>query len=74
MLATFLTLVGTPSSGSASDNTCIWIDLYLLNPSIDKPIVHLTVVVPQRTTLRKILFSVEKISIFDTLVQWELTD
>jgi hypothetical protein len=38
LLATLVTLVGTPSSGSASDNTCIWIDLDLLNPFVDKPI------------------------------------
>jgi hypothetical protein len=57
MLATLVTLVGTPSSGSASDNTCIHIDLDLLKPSIDKLIGHLTVIVPLRTTLRKILSS-----------------
>jgi hypothetical protein len=57
MLATLVTLVGTPSSGSPSDNTCIRIDLDLLKPSIDKLISHLTVIVPPRTTLRKILSS-----------------
>jgi hypothetical protein len=49
--------VGTPSSGSASDNTCVRIGLDFLKPSLDKPIVHLTVIVPPRTTLRKILSS-----------------
>jgi hypothetical protein len=51
LLATLVTPVGTPSSGSASENTCIQIDLDLLNPSIDKPIGHLTAIVPPRTTL-----------------------
>jgi hypothetical protein len=57
LLATLVTLVGTPLSGSASDNTCIQIDLDILNPSIDKPIGHLTSIVPPRTTLGKILSS-----------------
>jgi hypothetical protein len=57
LLATLVTPVGTPSSGSASDNTCIQIDLDLLKPSIDKPIGHLTAIVPPRTTLGKILSS-----------------
>jgi hypothetical protein len=57
LLATLVTPVGTPSSGSASDNTCIQIDLDLLKPSIDKPIDRLTAIVPPRTTLRKILSS-----------------
>jgi hypothetical protein len=57
LLATLVTLVGTPSSGSASDNTCIWIDLDILKPSIDKPIGRLTAIVPPRTTLGKILSS-----------------
>jgi hypothetical protein len=38
LLATLVTPVGTPSSGSASDNTCIQINLDILKPSIDKPI------------------------------------
>jgi hypothetical protein len=57
LLATLVTPVGTPSSGSASDNTCIWIDLDLLKPSVDKPIGRLTAIVPPRTTLGKILSS-----------------
>jgi hypothetical protein len=57
LLATLVTPVGTPSSGSASDNTCIRIDLDLLKPSIDKPIGRLTAIVPPRTTLGKILSS-----------------
>jgi hypothetical protein len=57
LLATLITLVGTPSSGSASENTCIWINLDLLKPSIDKLIGHLTSILPPRTTLRKIVSS-----------------
>jgi hypothetical protein len=57
LLATLVTPVGTPSSGSASDNTCIQIGLDILNPSIDKSIGHLTAIVPPRTTLGKILSS-----------------
>jgi len=57
LLATLVTPVGTPSSGSASDNTCIRIDLDLLNPFVDKLIDHLTTIVPLRTTLRNILSS-----------------
>jgi hypothetical protein len=57
LLATLVTPVGTPSSGSASDNTCIRIDLDLLKPSIDKLIGRLTAIVPPRTTLGKILSS-----------------
>jgi hypothetical protein len=53
MLATLVTLVGTPSSGSASDNTCIQINLDLLKPSIDKLIDRLTSIVPPRTTLEE---------------------
>jgi hypothetical protein len=49
--------VGTPSSGSALDNTCIWIGLGILNPSIDKFINHLIVIVSPRITLRKRLSS-----------------
>jgi hypothetical protein len=57
MLATLVTPVGTPSSGSASDNTCIWINLDLLKPSIDKLIGRLTAIVSPRTSLGKILSS-----------------
>jgi hypothetical protein len=57
LLATLVTHIGTPSSGSESDNTCIWISLDFLKPSIDKPIDRLTVIVPLRTTLGKILSS-----------------
>jgi hypothetical protein len=49
--------VGTPSSGSASDNTCVRIDLDYLKPSLDKPISLLTTIVSPRTTLGKILSS-----------------
>jgi hypothetical protein len=55
LLATLVTLVGTPLSGSASDNTCVRIDLDYLNPSLDKLIGRLTTIVPPRTTLGKIL-------------------
>jgi hypothetical protein len=41
-LDTLLTLIGTPSSGSASDITCIRIDLDILKPFVDKPIGRLT--------------------------------
>jgi hypothetical protein len=57
LLATLVTHVGTPSSGSTLDNTYIWIGLDLTKPSIDKPIGRLTTIVPPRTTLRKILSS-----------------
>jgi hypothetical protein len=57
MLATLVTPVGTPSSGSASDNTYVQIDLDFLKPSLDKPIGHQTVIVSPRTTLEKILSS-----------------
>jgi hypothetical protein len=57
LLAILVTSVGTPLSGNASDNTCIWIDLDLPNPSVDKSIDRLTAIVPPRTTLRKILSS-----------------
>jgi uncharacterized membrane protein len=57
LLATLATPVGTPSSGSALDNTYISIDLDLLNPSIDKSINRLNTIVPSRTTLGKILSS-----------------
>ena len=57
LLATLVTPVGTPSSGSASENTFVRINLDFLKPSVDKPIGHLTVIVPPRTKLRKILSS-----------------
>jgi hypothetical protein len=57
LLATLVTLVGTPSSGSTSNNTCIRIGIDLLKHSIDEPIGHLTVIVPPRTTLEKIFSS-----------------
>jgi hypothetical protein len=57
LLATLVTSVGTSLSGSASNNTCIHIDLDLMNPSIDKSINRLTVIVPSRKTLVKILSS-----------------
>jgi hypothetical protein len=49
--------VDTPSSGSASDNTYVWIDLDFLNPSLDKPIGCLTTIVPSRKALENILSS-----------------
>jgi hypothetical protein len=57
MLDTLVTHVGTPSSVSASENTCVWISLDFLNPSLDKSIGLLIAIVPQRTTLGKILSS-----------------
>jgi hypothetical protein len=57
LLATLVTLVGTPSSGSASNNTYIRIGLDLINPFIDKPINLINSIVPLITTLRKILSS-----------------
>jgi len=56
-LATLVTPVGTPSSGIASDNTCIQIDLDILKLFIDKAIICMTVIVPPRKTLWKILSS-----------------
>jgi hypothetical protein len=53
LLATLVTHVVTPSSGSASDNTCIQIDLDILQPSVDKPIDRLTAIVSLRTTLER---------------------
>jgi hypothetical protein len=49
--------VGTPSSGSASDNTCVWIGLHFQKPSLDKPIGRWFAIVSPRTALRKILSS-----------------
>jgi hypothetical protein len=57
MLATLVTPVGTPSSGSALENTCVWIGLDYLNPLLDKPIGRLTAIVSPRKTLGKILSS-----------------
>jgi hypothetical protein len=57
LLATLVTPFGTPSSGSALDNTCIWINIDFLKPSIDKPIGHLTAIVPLRKKLGNILSS-----------------
>ena len=55
LLATLVTLVVAPLSGSASDNTCVRIDQDFLKPSLDKAIDRLTTIVPLKTTLRKIL-------------------
>jgi hypothetical protein len=57
LLATLVTPVSTPSSGSTSKNTYIQIDLDLLNLSIDKTIGHLTAIMSPRKTLGKILSS-----------------
>jgi hypothetical protein len=57
MLATLVTPVGTPSSGSASNNTYVWINLDYLKPSLDKMIDPLTAIVSSRIELRKILSS-----------------
>jgi hypothetical protein len=57
LLDTLVTPVGTPSSGSTLDNTCIWTGLGILKPVVDQPIDHLTAIVPPRTTLEKILSS-----------------
>jgi hypothetical protein len=57
MLATLVTPVVTPSSGSASDSTCVRISLDFLKPSLDKLIDRLTTIVPPRTALGKILSS-----------------
>jgi hypothetical protein len=40
-----VTLVGTPLSGSALDNTCIQIDLGILKPVVYQPIDCLTNIV-----------------------------
>jgi hypothetical protein len=60
LLATLVTPVGTPSSSSISNNTCIHINLDLLKPSIDKLIDFLTAIVPPRKTLKNILSSTYK--------------
>jgi hypothetical protein len=65
MLATLVTLVGTPSIGSASNNTYLRIDLDYLKPSSDKPIDHMTTIVSSRTTLGKILSSTWVVSSMD---------
>ena len=57
LLATLVTPVGTPSSGSASDNTYVPIGLDFLKPSLDKLIDRLTAIVPLRKKLGKILSS-----------------
>jgi hypothetical protein len=57
MLATLVTPVGTPSSGSASNNTYMWINLDLLKPYVDNLINRLTTIVAPRTTLGNILSS-----------------
>jgi hypothetical protein len=57
LLATLVNLFGTPSSGSASDNTYIRINLDFMKPSLDKPIGHLTAIVPLRTIVGKMLSS-----------------
>ena len=57
LLATLVTPIGTPSSGSASDKTCVRTGLDFLKPSVDKPIGCRTAIVSLRTTLRNILSS-----------------
>ena len=57
LLATLVTPVGTPSSRSASDSTCVRISLDFLKPSLDKPIGRQIVIVSPRKTLGKILSS-----------------
>jgi hypothetical protein len=64
LLDTRVTPVGTPSSGSALDNTCIWTDLGILKPTIYQSINQLTAIVPPRTTLGKILSSTCEIGKF----------
>jgi hypothetical protein len=57
LLATLINHIVTPSSGSTLDITCIQIVLYLLNPSIDKPIDYLIYIVPLRKALKNIISS-----------------
>jgi hypothetical protein len=57
LLETLVTSIGTPLSGSASDNTRIHIVLDIPKPSIDQPIDRLTDIVPSRIALDKILSS-----------------
>jgi hypothetical protein len=57
LLATLVTHVGTPSSGSTSENTYIRINLDILKLSIDKLIIRLIDIVSPRTKLGNILFS-----------------
>jgi hypothetical protein len=57
LLDTLVTLVGTPLSGSALDNTCIWIDLGILKYIVDQSIDRLNSIVPPRKTLKNILSS-----------------
>jgi hypothetical protein len=54
---TIVTHVSTPSSGSASENTCIQTSLGILKPYIGQTIDRLTAIVPPKTTLEKILSS-----------------
>ena len=65
LLATHVTHIATPSSGSASNNTCIWIDLGIPKPSIDKLIDRLTVIVSPRTTLGKIISRTWVVELYD---------
>jgi hypothetical protein len=57
LLDTLVTHVGTPSSGSTLDNTCIQTGLGILKPTVDQLIDHLNDIVPSRTKLKKILSS-----------------
>jgi hypothetical protein len=57
MLATLVTPIGTPSSGSVSNNTYIQINLDFLKPSLDNRIGRLTTIVSLRTRCRKTLSS-----------------
>jgi hypothetical protein len=57
LLDTLVAPVGTPSSGSTSDKTCIQTGLGILKSSIDQSIGHLTAIVPPRIELEKILSS-----------------
>jgi hypothetical protein len=57
LLDTLVTPVGMPLSGISSENTCIRTFLGIIKPFVDQPIRFLIVLVPPRTTLRKILSS-----------------
>jgi hypothetical protein len=57
LLATLVTHVGTPSSGSASDNTYAWTFPRHPGTHLAQSIDHLTAIVSPRTTLGKILSS-----------------
>jgi hypothetical protein len=65
LLAILVTHAGTPSSGSASESTCIWIKLDILNPAIDKSIGRLTAIVPLRIEIGKILYSTWVVGWYD---------